>query len=1070
MKGGYQPKGTELQGFAWSSLFDDTFDLIQVYDKDLNLQYMNPAFTHSLGLAPSDSSGYSLRCSTNDEEWALFKEQFARAVSEGKTDFFKIHISPKKERKIWVRAQLSRIEYPNTGAVFVKAAFHDITYEVHALKAQEFYFSIVESSISSQSLSSFYEAISRQLAHYFHIPHFAACSFSRLRAQKPELSFCSARVAHNELEERQKSITTILSREVIERAHAVLIYESRIRQLLEQGNYPSSSTRPVFWAGAEVPNLKSERIVLCFYTYEHDVSFNHTYLDILDFIARQLSVYVERSTQKKRIEVQDAHMLSIAESSTHQIWSIDSQYKLTFFNKHFEDALKQYFDLQTLPDGASALSPQVVSADHKVAAFWKRQYDKALAGQHINFEDKVHTHDDRVIWRDVFISPIYLSGERITEVSVIAHDITDKKQVEQALRLSEEKFRAIFESFPDIYFRFTHSGKVSLVSPSVRTLTGYEIEEIVGRNVTQLLEIGTPYEELMKILRLKGHLDNLEVSIYRKSDRRAVPFLCSLRFRSSLSSSSFIEGVARDISEVKKTNEELLRAKEAAEASLLSKRAFLANMSHEIRTPIHGMISTLALLDNSSLTSTQEKYVNIVKRSSETLLNILSDILQLSKIEAGKVNLLVRPTDIRTTFQKLLDLFYQQALEKQININIEVASSTPPFLEINETGLLQVLSNLTSNAIKFSHAKSSIEVSATLKRRSKSRHELRVEIKDNGVGIKPETQKLLFQPFYQGENSTKKKFSGTGLGLVISKQLVTLMGGRIGLRSTYEKGSTFWFTIKVKPTDQSPQPSTSLKQPIRVLRQLSISALLVDDNKVNAQVSSNLLEEAGCTVICAYSGDEAIQLLDKHSFDIILMDIQMPEKDGVQTTKEMRQMTNILPPVVAMTAYSMEEDRVRFLAQGLDHYLSKPIRPDTLYEQMSNWVEEARRQPPLSSYLDPEVLTKLSAYLSSDQLKEALYAFEEESSSLIEEAYFSLEKQDYAHLRKQMHTLKGSAGTLGLRSLQSSSEQIEEHIDKRGYDLILNQFEELLIKFNTFKRNYRKSINEITKKTSKTIA
>ena len=1060
---------SSTEAFAWDAFFGDIFDLIQIYDTEAGIEYVNPSCAAILGISlPYQGTKYCLEEWIAQDDWPLFQEKFALALREDKSDFFQISFCSKKGRKVFVRAQLLKISYPTTSSTFVKGVFHDITHEISALKAQEFYFNIVEYNISRHSLRSFYAQIAKQLYHYFHIPYFSVLSYEASQIEDP-LNFTCFSVLHQsvETEETQKHITILMSREVIERQNAAFIYESRIRKLLQQSHYLMPREVPIFWAGAEVPSTRPEKTIICFYSYDPEASFNQTYLDVLDFIARQVSFYMERTAHQKQLEIQDAHILSIAESSTHQIWSIDSSYRLTFFNKNFAQAHAKYFGLHRPQEGYSALSPYIVSSDSRSAFFWKTQYDKAFSGQYINFQEKIRTQQYEKIWRDVFISPVYLPDGRLVELSVIANNITDRKQVERALQRSEEKFRSIFESFLDIYFQVTLSGKITLISPSVRDIIGYDSQEITGQNISQFLDTSTPYKALLDILRLQGQLHDIEVSIFHKKDQEPIPFLCNLRLQQKTpSSASFIEGVARNISHIKKTNKELIQAKEDAEQSLRAKRIFLANMSHEIRTPIHGIIGTLSLLDNSSLTSVQEKHIQLIKRSSETLLNILNDILQLSKIEAGKLSISPRVADVRQTFQKLLDLFRQQAAAKDILFHLHISENLPKYLELSDTRLLQVLSNLTSNAIKFSSSGSGIYIKVSLQKPHQKKPLLYVKIKDSGIGISEKTQKLLFQPFSQGEDSTKKRFRGTGLGLAISKQLVTMMGGQIGLSSIYGMGSTFWFTVEVK-VKQNPSPeSISFPDQSSELRKLSLGILLVEDNKVNSQVSANLLTEVGCHVIHAYSGDEAIVRAQQADFDLILMDIQMPEKDGIQTTKEMRKLIPSLPPVIAMTAYSMAEDRIRFLAQGLDHYLSKPIRPEELYQNINKWVRQARTPLPLSDFLDEGILNRLSRHLSDSQLRASMCTFEEETTLLLEQAYFAIETKDYALLRNHTHTLKGSAGTIGALPLLHTTKTLEQEIDKRNYDLILSQFEELLIKFHIFRKNYKVATEEFFKHSS----
>ena len=375
-----------------------------------------------------------------------------------------------------------------------------------------------------------------------------------------------------------------------------------------------------------------------------------------------------------------------------------------------------------------------------------------------------------------------------------------------------------------------------------------------------------------------------------------------------------VSGIARDITDLKKYQAELVEAREQAEHSLKVKEQFLANMSHEIRTPMNGVIGMVDLLCDSPLNEDQQDYLQTIRKSSETLLHILNDILDLAKIEAGKM--VLHPAEL--VFEDLLDrlmaLFTPIAHQKGNKVSYHLDSKVPKVVVADETRLLQILSNLTSNALKFTE-NGSVSISVAPFKIADKKVELMVRVTDTGIGISPANLKKLFNAFQQLDNSTSKNYGGTGLGLAISREFTKMMDGEIGVESEEGKGSTFWFTVHLAIGDESKASSIKRSDNFDIagtLKEVHARILLVDDNMTNRKVASQILLKAGCVVETATSGQEAIDRLNQDTdFDLVLMDIQMPEMDGMETTRRLKQSIINLPPIVAMTAYAMKEDRER---------------------------------------------------------------------------------------------------------------------------------------------------------------
>ena len=385
-----------------------------------------------------------------------------------------------------------------------------------------------------------------------------------------------------------------------------------------------------------------------------------------------------------------------------------------------------------------------------------------------------------------------------------------------------------------------------------------------------------------------------------------------------------VSAIAHDITDNK-------RARELAEHSLRVKENFLANMSHEIRTPINGILGMIELLENTKLRTKQRDFIDVVKKSSETLLRILNDILQLSKIEAGKLEFRRKSTSLPGLFDKLKGLFSYQLEQRGMVMDLRLASDLPEVIAADETRLLQILSNLVANAIKFSRDSGRIFVSMYKDAESAKQLTLRVKIKDSGIGIAEADIGYLFENFSQVEASRHKRFGGTGLGLAISKKLAEGMQGTMGVFSTYQRGSTFWFTFQADKTEDTAAGLDDAPRSYDLRGQLDPFCplvLIVDDNEINCKILDRMLRLAGAETLVATHHDAAVEKAKAHveRIDCVLMDIQMPGKDGFETASSLRALSERFLPIVAVTAYSMEEDREQFLSKGMDDYLAKPVR------------------------------------------------------------------------------------------------------------------------------------------------
>lgn len=402
-------------------------------------------------------------------------------------------------------------------------------------------------------------------------------------------------------------------------------------------------------------------------------------------------------------------------------------------------------------------------------------------------------------------------------------------------------------------------------------------------------------------------------------------------------------GITRDITADKQLENALLDAKVAAENANRTKSDFLANMSHEIRTPLNGIIGLTELVLQSHLEPLQYEYLSKAELAAKTLLGIINNILDYSKMEVNKLTLESIPFDIREIAENLHALFGYKAQEKHLELRTSLAPDLPHHLIGDPLRLMQVLGNLVGNALKFTD-KGSVLINIALDSNENGRYRLRFDVSDTGIGMSSEQQTNLFEPFYQADTSHTRQYGGTGLGLMISKEIITLMGGTISVESNMGRGSTFSFSAEFDQVPENMQFTASASPIHNALSPLSdneeIEILLVEDNDLNQLVASERLKQMGLKVTIANNGLEAVESVKNHHYDAILMDLQMPVMDGFEATRQIRAMEGKEQiPIIALSAAVLQEDRTLALKAGMNEHISKPIDKNQLREILSKWLK-----------------------------------------------------------------------------------------------------------------------------------
>ncbi len=519
-------------------------------------------------------------------------------------------------------------------------------------------------------------------------------------------------------------------------------------------------------------------------------------------------------------------------------------------------------------------------------------------------------------------------------VESLTQEITERKKNEDAFRLEALRRRILMNCSYDGIAIIDQDHRVQEANKRFAQMLGYSHAEIVGLQTWEY-EANKTEDQIRSFFSDLSCINMVFESVHRRKDSSTYPVEVS-------ASGAEIEGkqmvfvICRDISERKKFEEDLLVAKEKADAASNAKSEFLANMSHEIRTPLNGLLGMLQLIQTTELKHEQREYVLNAILSSKRLTRLLSDILDFSRIEAGKLEINLEAFDLAKIVQQVFELFNPLAMQSGLEFSCDIDPAIPRQVIGDPARLQQILTNLVGNALKFTKHGSVTLSAALLPAKTQTKQWVLLSVSDTGIGIQDDILKGLFKPFTQASAGFAKNHQGAGLGLSICKRLLDLMGGSISVESSADakdSGTTFYVSIPFELFDSLPSGQQPVFGPQETFR-VGLKILLAEDDKVNQFAAQGLLEKLGNSVVSVENGSQVLDAIRRESFDLVLMDVQMPDMDGIEATQAIRNgkagAANKDLPIIALTAYAMGGDREKFLSMGMNDYIAKPVDMTTL--------------------------------------------------------------------------------------------------------------------------------------------
>lgn len=554
----------------------------------------------------------------------------------------------------------------------------------------------------------------------------------------------------------------------------------------------------------------------------------------------------------------------------------------------------------------------------------------------ITVQNRYITKNNTEVWVELVATIVRDHKGKPLNVIGQVQDVTAKRTWERKLLLSEEKHRGFFENSQGLMCTHDLEGNFLTVNPAGAALLGYTTEEFLSKNLFDITpqRIQDKMTTYLEAISKYGSYKGLVKVVHKNGSFRT--WLSNSVLSELLDGRKYVIGNAVDMTERIKMERELISAKVLAERNAHAKDVFLANMSHEIRTPMNAITGFANLLKETKLDSEQKEFVSNINTAAENLLGIINDILDLSKIESGHLVIESVPFSLYEVIKNITSVLTYKALSKNLELDYQIPNAIPHTVLGDPTRLTQILLNLTNNAIKFTET-GSVKIVLDLQSENDDEYAILFKIIDTGVGIPQDKLTVIFDRFAQANSDTTRKFGGTGLGLSISKLLIELQHGNIFVESEEHVGSTFYFNLLFKKVkEEVVQKQETHLLPIDPHKKVRI--LLAEDNPLNQKLAMKVLERFGFFPELAENGRIAVLKVQEKEFDVILMDLQMPEMDGYQATQFIRTKLNNNTPIIALTAHSLIGEKEKCIAVGMNDYITKPFSPKDLFNKIASFI------------------------------------------------------------------------------------------------------------------------------------
>jgi PAS domain S-box-containing protein len=649
------------------------------------------------------------------------------------------------------------------------------------------------------------------------------------------------------------------------------------------------------------------------------------------------------------------------------------------------------------------------------------------------------------------VKHVYLTGQVVSSRDDRAdmlfgtmQDITERKRIENEMRLAEKQYRSLFEHSQHMICMHDLQGNILSINPAGAHAVGFEPEEIIGRGIKNFFWFNDSedYEKYMSALTHNGQAQGL--LRLKKRDGKTTVWLYNNILLSDPENNPYVLSSNVEITSRYEMEKELRKATKLAEEALVMKDRFVANISHELRTPMNAIIGFTDLLLKTNPSDEQREYLEAVHMAGDNLTSMINDVLDLAKIEAGKIEFESKPFSVRAVMANTHRLLSQTAFQSGLRFEWECEGNVPMYVLGDELRLSQILINLTGNAIKFTE-KGFVKFICFIKSETDERIDLVFNVEDSGIGIAPEKVNAIFEPFTQGSADSTRRYGGTGLGLSIVHDLAELQGGSVSVKSKEGVGSSFTVVLPLKKV--SMEVIEQVEQALKPVESPgNIRILLVEDQPLNQQLAKKLISDFGFTSETAVNGKVAVEFLENETFDLVLMDLQMPDMDGYQATKIIREKLKLQIPIIALTAHSSAGQREKCFALGMNDYLIKPFRAQELYFKIASVVKK--------QIAIPQLKTEIS--VSSNPLRELSGGdkkFEKEILQMMlksipedfEVMKNALLKSDFVSASSVVHRIKSSVALAGEKEFAEILDACEKNCAQ-----------------GIFPENMEKKINELT--------